>query len=90
LTDRLLLSHDIIGYDPALSGGGDPQPYSHLTEGFLPLLRAAGVDEETPHHYLGQPVAFVRTSMTIVDDCKISRRAHRFVPPGGIEPPHAV
>lgn len=47
LTDRLLLSQDIIGYDPALPGGGDPQPYSHLTEVFLPLLRAAGVDEET-------------------------------------------
>jgi phosphotriesterase-related protein len=47
LTDRLLLSQDLIGYDPALPGGGDPQPYTYLTEVFLPLLRAAGIDEET-------------------------------------------
>jgi phosphotriesterase-related protein len=58
LTDRLLLSQDLIGYDPALPGGGDPQPYAYLTEVFLPRLRAAGVDEDPPYH-LGQPVAHV-------------------------------
>ena len=43
----MLLSQDLIGYDPALPGGGDPQPYKYLTEVFLPLLRAAGVNGET-------------------------------------------
>jgi predicted metal-dependent phosphotriesterase family hydrolase len=43
LTDRVLLSQDLIGYVPALPGGGDPQPYAYLTEVFLPRLRAAGV-----------------------------------------------
>ena len=34
-------------YDPAQSGGGTPKPYTHLSEVFLPKLRAAGVDAAT-------------------------------------------
>jgi phosphotriesterase-related protein len=34
-------------YDPALPGGGTPRPYTHLSEVFLPGLRAAGVSETT-------------------------------------------
>lgn len=44
---RLLLSHDLGWYDPALPGGGTPRPYTHLVDSFLPALRAAGVDEAT-------------------------------------------
>ncbi len=44
---QLLLSHDRGWYDPAQPGGGVPQPYTYLTETFLPGLRAAGVPEET-------------------------------------------
>jgi phosphotriesterase-related protein len=42
---QLLLSHDRGWYDPALPGGGEPKPYTYLSEQFLPRLRAAGVDE---------------------------------------------
>jgi phosphotriesterase-related protein len=49
LGDQLLLSHDRGWYDPALSGGGVPKPYTYLTEHFLPRLQAAGVDEGTIH-----------------------------------------
>ena len=49
LEDQLLLSQDRGWYDPALPGGGVPQPYTYLTEQFLPKLRAAGVDEATIH-----------------------------------------
>jgi phosphotriesterase-related protein len=55
LTDRLLLSQDLIGYDPALPGGGDPQPYTHLTEVFLLRLRAAGVAEDARHTTWSNP-----------------------------------
>jgi len=44
---QLLLSHDMGWYDPALPGGGTPKPYTHLSEVFLPKLRAAGVNEAT-------------------------------------------
>jgi phosphotriesterase-related protein len=44
---QLLLSHDRGWYDPAKPGGGEPKPFTHLVEHFLPKLRAAGVDEET-------------------------------------------
>jgi phosphotriesterase-related protein len=47
LGHRLLLSHDRGWYDPARPGGGVPQPYTYLSESFLPKLRAAGVDEAT-------------------------------------------
>jgi phosphotriesterase-related protein len=47
LGDQLLLSHDRGWYDPAQPGGGAPRPFTHLSEQFLPRLRAAGVDEGT-------------------------------------------
>jgi phosphotriesterase-related protein len=47
LGSQLLLSHDRGWYDPALPGGGVPKPYTYLPEQFLPLLRAAGIDETT-------------------------------------------
>jgi phosphotriesterase-related protein len=43
--DKLLPSHDRGWYDPALTGGGIPKPYTYLTDQFLPKLRAIGVDE---------------------------------------------
>lgn len=49
LGDHILLSHDRGWYDPALPGGGTPQPFTYLSEEFLPRLRAAGVDEATLH-----------------------------------------
>ncbi len=45
--DRILLSHDRGWYDPAKPGGGTPQPFTYLTETFLPRLRSAGVDQAT-------------------------------------------
>lgn len=44
---QMLLSHDMGWFDPAQPGGGVPKPYTHLSEVFLPRLRAAGVDEAT-------------------------------------------
>lgn len=44
---QMLLSHDRGWFDPALPGGGVPKPYTHLSEVFLPKLRALGVDEAT-------------------------------------------
>jgi len=46
---QLLLSHDRGWYDPALPGGGEPKPYTYISEQFLPRLRAAGVDEAMIH-----------------------------------------
>jgi phosphotriesterase-related protein len=46
-SEQLLLSHDRGWYDPAQPGGGEPQPYTYLSEVFLPKLRAAGVDDAT-------------------------------------------
>ena len=45
--DQLLLSHDQGWYDPAQPGGGTPRPFTHISVGFLPRLRDAGVDAET-------------------------------------------
>ncbi len=45
--DQLLLSHDRGWYDPAKPGGGQPKPYTHLSEVLLPKLRQSGVDEAT-------------------------------------------
>lgn len=45
--EQLLLSHDRGWYDPAQPSGGEPQPYTYLSEVFLPKLRAAGVDDAT-------------------------------------------
>ena len=47
LVNRVLLSHDRGWFDPAKPGGGSPRPFTHLSEHFLPQLRAAGVDEAT-------------------------------------------
>ncbi len=47
LGDQILLSHDRGWYDPAQPGGGTPQPFTYLTEIFLPRLHKAGVDEHT-------------------------------------------
>ena len=44
LGDRLLLSHDRGWYDPGQPGGGVPQPFTYLSETFLPKLAQAGVD----------------------------------------------
>jgi phosphotriesterase-related protein len=44
---QLMLSHDHGWYDPAKTGGGQPQSYTYLVETFLPKLRTAGVPEET-------------------------------------------
>lgn len=45
--DQVLLSHDRGWYDPAQPGGGEPRPFTYLSDVFLPKLRAAGVDEGT-------------------------------------------
>lgn len=47
LGPQLLLSHDLGWFDPARPGGGTPTPYTHLSEVFLPKVRAAGVGEAT-------------------------------------------
>ena len=49
LGHRLLLSHDRGWYDPAQPGGGTPQPFTYLSERFLPKLQASGVDQATIH-----------------------------------------
>ena len=45
--DQLLLSHDRGWYDPAKPGGGEPKPYTHLSEVLIPKLIASGIDEAT-------------------------------------------
>lgn len=47
LGDRLLLSHDLGWFDPAIEGGGTPKPYTRLSAHILPMLRAKGIGEET-------------------------------------------
>ncbi len=49
LGHRLLLSHDRGWYDPAQPGGGTPQPFTYLSERFLPKLQASGIDQATIH-----------------------------------------
>lgn len=46
-SDSLLLSHDRGWFDPALPGGGTPQPYTYLLEQFVPKLHAQGIQEDT-------------------------------------------
>lgn len=46
LGDRLLLSQDRGWYDPAREGGGEPLPYHHLAESFLPLALRAGIGRQ--------------------------------------------
>jgi phosphotriesterase-related protein len=43
--EQLLLSHDRGWYDPSKPNGGTQQPYTYLTQTFLPKLGAAGVDD---------------------------------------------
>ena len=45
--DQLLLSHDRGWYDPAQPGGGEPKPYTHLSEVLIPKLKRSGIDDET-------------------------------------------
>jgi phosphotriesterase-related protein len=45
--DRLLLSHDRGWYDPAQPGGGEPKPYTHLSDVLIPKLMKSGIDDET-------------------------------------------
>ena len=45
LGGRVLLSQDRGSYDPAQPGGGEPRPYTYLSEQFVPALRGAGLDE---------------------------------------------
>src|SRR6266508_381800 len=47
LGDHLLLSHDRGWYDPALPGGGTPNPFTYLSESFFANLHQADVDEPT-------------------------------------------
>ncbi len=42
---QLLLSHDRGWYDPSKPKGGTQQPYTYLSEVFLPKLREAGLDQ---------------------------------------------
>jgi phosphotriesterase-related protein len=42
---QLLLSQDRGWFDPCKLGGGKPQPFTYLTDHFLPSLRAAGFDD---------------------------------------------
>jgi phosphotriesterase-related protein len=42
---RLLLSQDRGQYDPAQPRGGTPRPYTYLSERFVPVLRATGLDD---------------------------------------------
>ena len=45
LGGQVLLSQDRGSYDPAQPGGGNPKPYTYLSERFLPRLRSAGFNE---------------------------------------------
>lgn len=45
--DQLLLSHDRGWYDPAQPGGGEPKPYSHLSEVLIPKLMQSGINQKT-------------------------------------------
>jgi phosphotriesterase-related protein len=47
LGEHVLLSHDRGWYDPAKPGGGTPRSFTYLSQRFLPVLRAAGVDQAT-------------------------------------------
>jgi phosphotriesterase-related protein len=47
LGGQLLISHDLGWFDPAQPGGGVPRPYTVLVDRILPMLRAAGVGDNT-------------------------------------------
>jgi len=44
--DQLMLSHDRGWYDPSQPGGGEPKPFTYLSEVFLPKLRDQGIGED--------------------------------------------
>jgi phosphotriesterase-related protein len=44
---QVMISQDRGWYDPAQPGGGTPQPYTYISDHFLPKLRVAGLDEAT-------------------------------------------
>ena len=46
LGDHVLLSHDQGWYDPSKPGGGKPNPYTYLSEHFIPKMKAAGFPDE--------------------------------------------
>ncbi len=54
LEDHLLLSMDRGWYDPAQPNGGEPKPYTHLPDVFLPRLNLSGVGgltiQKLTHH----------------------------------------
>lgn len=64
LGSQILLSHDRGWFDPALPGGGIPQPYTYISESFLPKLRLAGLSDEIIINLIkNNPFrAFARTS----------------------------
>ena len=43
--DQLMLSHDRGWYDPSQPGGGEPKPFTYLSQVFLPKLRELGIGE---------------------------------------------
>jgi phosphotriesterase-related protein len=43
---QLLISQDRGWYDPAQPGGGQPKPYTYLTDTFIPKLRESGISVE--------------------------------------------
>ncbi len=45
LGHRVLISHDRGWYDPSHPNGGTPQPFTYLSQVFIPKLRAAGADD---------------------------------------------
>lgn len=47
LGEQLLISHDRGWYDPAISGGGVPKPYTVVNAELIPLLRDKGVTDST-------------------------------------------
>lgn len=47
--NQIMLSHDRGWYDPAKPGGGSPQPFTYLSEVFIPKLQAVGISSETIH-----------------------------------------
>lgn len=61
LGDHVLLSMDRGWYDPSEPGGGEPDPYTHLPETFLPKLSdVVGEDETRRLTHLNPFQAFAR------------------------------
>lgn len=44
---NLLISHDVGWFDPAKPKGGNQRSYTHLSDVMMPLLRNAGVNDES-------------------------------------------